>query len=83
MDAEKRMGCSPHKIQTCEIPDILAVASTRPQAIVRDGKIVVRQMMKLTLSCDHRIVDGALGAKFTNAVKQKLEDIELWKRLAA
>jgi pyruvate dehydrogenase E2 component (dihydrolipoamide acetyltransferase) len=45
--------------------------------------IVVRQMMKLTLSCDHRIVDGALGAKFTNAIKQKLEDIELWKRLTA
>jgi pyruvate dehydrogenase E2 component (dihydrolipoyllysine-residue acetyltransferase) len=62
---------------------ILAVASTKPQAIVRDGKIVVRQMMKLTLSCDHRIVDGALGAKFTNAIKQKLEDIELWKRVAA
>jgi pyruvate dehydrogenase E2 component (dihydrolipoamide acetyltransferase) len=62
---------------------ILGVASTKPQPVVRDGKIVVRQMMKLTLSCDHRIVDGALGAKFTNAIKQKLEDIELWKRLAA
>jgi pyruvate dehydrogenase E2 component (dihydrolipoamide acetyltransferase) len=62
---------------------ILAVASTRPQPVVRDGKIVVRQMMKLTLSCDHRIVDGALGAKFINGIKQKLEDIELWKRLAA
>jgi pyruvate dehydrogenase E2 component (dihydrolipoamide acetyltransferase) len=62
---------------------ILAVASTRPQPVVRDGKIVVRQIMKLTLSCDHRIVDGALGAKFINAIKQKLEDIELWKRLAA
>ena len=62
---------------------ILAVASTKPQAVVRDGKIVVRQMMKLTLSCDHRIVDGALGAKFTNAIKQKLEDMELWKRLTA
>jgi len=62
---------------------ILAVASTQPQPVVRDGKIVVRQMMKLTLSCDHRIVDGALGARFINAIKQKLEDIELWKRLAA
>jgi len=60
---------------------ILAVASTKPTPVVRDGKIVVRQMMKLTLSCDHRIVDGALGAKFTNAIKAKLEDIELWKRL--
>ncbi len=62
---------------------ILAVASTRPQPVVRDGKIVVRQMMKLTLSCDHRIVDGALGAKFINAVKAKLEDLELWKRLTS
>jgi pyruvate dehydrogenase E2 component (dihydrolipoamide acetyltransferase) len=62
---------------------ILGVASTKPQPVVRDGKIVVRQMMKMTLSCDHRIVDGALGAKFTNAIKQKLEDIELWKRLTA
>jgi pyruvate dehydrogenase E2 component (dihydrolipoamide acetyltransferase) len=62
---------------------ILAVASTRPTPVVRDGKIVVRQIMKLTLSCDHRIVNGALGAKFTNAIKHKLEDIELWKRLTA
>jgi pyruvate dehydrogenase E2 component (dihydrolipoamide acetyltransferase) len=62
---------------------ILGVASTKPQPVVRDGKIVVRQMMKLTLSCDHRIVDGALGAKFTNTIKQKLEDLELWKRLTA
>jgi len=62
---------------------ILAVASTKPQPVVRDGKIVERQIMKLTLSCDHRIVDGALGAKFINGIKQKLEDTELWKRLAA
>ena len=62
---------------------ILAVASTKPQPVARDGQIVVRQMMKMTLSCDHRIVDGALGARFTNAVKQKLEDLELWKRLTA
>jgi pyruvate dehydrogenase E2 component (dihydrolipoamide acetyltransferase) len=60
---------------------ILAVASTKPQPVVRDGQIVVRQMMKITLSCDHRIVDGALGARFVNAVKAKLEDIELWKQL--
>jgi pyruvate dehydrogenase E2 component (dihydrolipoamide acetyltransferase) len=61
----------------------LGVASTRPQPVVRDDKIVVRQMMKLTLSCNRRIVDGALGGKFVNAIKQKLEDIELWKRLTA
>ena len=61
----------------------LGVASAQPQPVVRGGEIVVRQMMKLTLSCNRRIVDGALGAKFVNAIKHKLEDIELWKRLTA
>jgi len=61
---------------------ILAVATTMKQPVVRDDKIVIRQMMKLTLSVDHRLIDGALGAQFVNAVKAKLEDIELWKRLA-
>ena len=60
---------------------ILAVASTLPQPAVRDGKVVVRQLMKITLSSDHRIVDGALAARFINAIKAKLEDLELWKRL--
>jgi pyruvate dehydrogenase E2 component (dihydrolipoamide acetyltransferase) len=62
---------------------ILAVSSTIKKAVVRDHKIVVRSMMKITLSSDHRIVDGAMAAKFANAIKQKLEDIELWKRLTA
>jgi pyruvate dehydrogenase E2 component (dihydrolipoamide acetyltransferase) len=62
---------------------ILAVSSTLPQPAVRDGKVVVRQLMKMTLSSDHRIVDGALAAKFINAIKAKLEDGELWKRLTA
>jgi pyruvate dehydrogenase E2 component (dihydrolipoamide acetyltransferase) len=62
---------------------ILAVASTMKQPVVRDDKIVIRQIMKMTLSVDHRIIDGALGAKFLNAVKAKLEDLELWKRLTS
>jgi pyruvate dehydrogenase E2 component (dihydrolipoamide acetyltransferase) len=62
---------------------ILAVASVLPQPAVRDGRVVIRQMMKMTLSADHRLVDGALGARFINAVKARLEDMELWKRLAA
>ena len=62
---------------------ILAVASTLPQPAVRDGKVGVRQMMKMTLSSDHRIVDGAMAAWFINAIKTKLEDLELWKRLTA
>jgi pyruvate dehydrogenase E2 component (dihydrolipoamide acetyltransferase) len=60
---------------------ILAVASTREKAVVVEGQIKVRAMMNITLSCDHRIVDGARGAAFVNAVKAKLEDLELWKTL--
>ncbi len=52
---------------------ILAVSSAQPTPVVRDGKIVVRDMMKITLSADHRAVDGADGAKFLSAVRQKLE----------
>lgn len=62
---------------------ILAVASTMKQPVVHDDKIVIRQMMKMTLSSDHRLVDGALAARFINAIKAKLEDIELWKRLTS
>jgi pyruvate dehydrogenase E2 component (dihydrolipoamide acetyltransferase) len=61
---------------------ILAVSSIRPQPVARDGKVVLRQMMKMTLSCDHRLVDGALGGRFINGVKRKLEDVELWKMLS-
>ena len=63
---------------------ILAVASAKPQPVARDGKIVVRAdheddaLLPTTGS-----MDGALGAQFINAIKQKLEDIELWKRLTS
>jgi pyruvate dehydrogenase E2 component (dihydrolipoamide acetyltransferase) len=62
---------------------ILAVSSTMKKAVVRDDKVVVRSMMKVTLSSDHRIIDGAMAARFVNALKQKLENVELWKMLAA
>ena len=61
---------------------ILAVSSTRKKPVVRDDKVVVRQIMKITLSSDHRIIDGAMAARFVNAIRAKLEDVELWKRLA-
>ena len=50
---------------------ILAVSSTMKKAVVRDDKVVVRSMMKLTLSSDHRIIDGAMAARFVNALKQE------------
>jgi pyruvate dehydrogenase E2 component (dihydrolipoamide acetyltransferase) len=62
---------------------ILAVSSAIRKPVVRDDKIVIRSIMKITLSSDHRIIDGALAAKFANAVKQKLENIELWKLLTS
>jgi pyruvate dehydrogenase E2 component (dihydrolipoamide acetyltransferase) len=61
---------------------ILAVSSALEQPVVKDGQIVVRDIMKMTLSCDHRIIDGVTAARFANAIKQKLEEISLWKRLA-
>jgi pyruvate dehydrogenase E2 component (dihydrolipoamide acetyltransferase) len=62
---------------------ILAVASVLPQPAVRDGRVVVRQMMKMTLSADHRLIDGALGARFINFVKARLEDMDLWRGMTS
>jgi len=62
---------------------ILAIASAMKQPVVRDDKVVIRSIMKMTLSVDHRLIDGAVGAQFVNAVKAKLEDVELWKMLAS
>jgi pyruvate dehydrogenase E2 component (dihydrolipoamide acetyltransferase) len=53
---------------------ILAVGAMTPSAAVRDGQVTVRQMMKVTLSCDHRVVDGATGAKFLQTLKKILEN---------
>jgi pyruvate dehydrogenase E2 component (dihydrolipoamide acetyltransferase) len=52
---------------------ILAVGTVRKEPVVKDGKIVVGQRMSLTLSCDHRVVDGALGARVLQAIVQILE----------
>ena len=53
---------------------ILAVGGIIEKPIVSEGKIVVGNMMKVTLSCDHRTVDGASGAKFLNTLKDTLEN---------
>jgi pyruvate dehydrogenase E2 component (dihydrolipoamide acetyltransferase) len=52
---------------------ILAVGGATPTPVVRDGEIVIRNMMQVTMSCDHRVVDGATGAKFLQTFKQMLE----------
>jgi len=52
---------------------ILAVGGTDERAIVENGSVVVKKMMTLTLSCDHRVVDGAVGAEFLAALKKHIE----------
>ncbi len=52
---------------------ILAIGGAAPTPVVRDGEIVVRNIMHVTMSCDHRVVDGATGAKFLQTFKQMLE----------
>ncbi len=57
---------------------ILAVSSVLPTPVVRRDAIVVRQMMNMTLSSDHRLVDGATAAQFVNRIKALLEDPRSW-----
>lgn len=52
---------------------ILAVGTTVKKPIVKNDQIVIGQTMMLTLSCDHRVVDGAVGAQYLNALKSLLE----------
>ncbi len=52
---------------------ILAVGGTDERAVVENGALVIKQMMTLTLSCDHRVVDGAVGAEFLAALKKHIE----------
>ena len=53
---------------------ILAIGAILEKPIVSGGQVVSGKMMKVTLSCDHRVVDGATGAQFLQTVKQFLEE---------
>ncbi len=54
---------------------ILAVGAVRKEPVVADdGAIVVRQRMRITLSCDHRVIDGAVGAAFLRELADMLEN---------
>jgi pyruvate dehydrogenase E2 component (dihydrolipoamide acetyltransferase) len=52
---------------------ILAVGSLEPRAVVRDGQVVARHTMSLTLTCDHRILYGADAASFLARIRALLE----------
>lgn len=53
---------------------IFAIGAATPTPVVRDGEIVVKNIMNVTMSCDHRVIDGATGAKFLQTFKQMLEN---------
>ncbi len=53
---------------------ILSVSSTQQRAVPVDGEIVVRPIMKLSLTADHRVIDGLAGAKFMTDLKAALEN---------
>jgi pyruvate dehydrogenase E2 component (dihydrolipoamide acetyltransferase) len=53
---------------------ILAIGEIRETPVVEDGEVVPGTRMKVTLSCDHRVVDGAIGAQFLASVRSYLEE---------
>ena len=53
---------------------ILAIGAVEDKAVVVDGKVEVRKRLRLTMSCDHRVIDGAVGAKFLQTLRRMLEN---------
>jgi pyruvate dehydrogenase E2 component (dihydrolipoamide acetyltransferase) len=53
---------------------ILAVGGIEETPVAEQGQVVVKPMMKATMSCDHRVVDGATGARFLETLKGMLEE---------
>ncbi len=53
---------------------ILALGRIEETPVVVEGEVVVRPLMKVTMSCDHRVIDGATGARFLQTLKEMLEE---------
>jgi pyruvate dehydrogenase E2 component (dihydrolipoamide acetyltransferase) len=53
---------------------ILAIGAGEERAVVRDGKVVVATIMTVTMSCDHRVIDGATGSRFLQTFKSFVEE---------
>jgi pyruvate dehydrogenase E2 component (dihydrolipoamide acetyltransferase) len=53
---------------------ILAVGAVADRPVVKDGRVVAAKTMRVTLSCDHRIVDGAYAAQFLGELRRVLEN---------
>ncbi len=52
---------------------IIAIGAVESKPVVVEGQVVVRQRMRVTMSCDHRVIDGATGAKFLQTVRRYIE----------
>jgi pyruvate dehydrogenase E2 component (dihydrolipoamide acetyltransferase) len=53
---------------------ILAIGETKEIPVVEEGQVVVRPRMRVTMSCDHRVIDGATGAQFMATLRSMLEE---------
>jgi pyruvate dehydrogenase E2 component (dihydrolipoamide acetyltransferase) len=53
---------------------IIAIGAVEQKPLVENGEVVVRPRMRITMSCDHRVIDGATGAKFLQTVREMIED---------
>ncbi|HEX5580325.1 MAG TPA: pyruvate dehydrogenase complex dihydrolipoamide acetyltransferase [Gemmatimonadaceae bacterium] len=53
---------------------ILAIGAAEDKAVVIDGELQIRRRMRVTMSCDHRVIDGALGAKFLQTLRKMIEN---------
>ena len=53
---------------------ILAIGGVEEKAVVIEGSVVLRKRMRVTMSCDHRVVDGATGARFLQTVRRLIEN---------
>jgi pyruvate dehydrogenase E2 component (dihydrolipoamide acetyltransferase) len=53
---------------------ILALGGVEETPVVQDGEVVIKPLMKVTMSCDHRVIDGATGARFLETLKEMLEE---------
>jgi pyruvate dehydrogenase E2 component (dihydrolipoamide acetyltransferase) len=53
---------------------ILAIGGIEDKPVVVDGELTVRKRMRVTMSCDHRVIDGATGAKFLQTLRRLIEN---------
>ena len=54
--------------------DIIVIGAGDKRPVVKNGELKVATVMSITLSCDHRAVDGALGARLISALKELIEN---------